>query len=76
MEEGQFDSVYQPIRNALGEISGIMIQTTDVTQQVLARAVPGTKGFCKSVPYIQPSTGDSSLDLPLSRTHRGPMVNR
>lgn len=39
MEEGYFDSVYQPIRNALGEISGIMIQTTDVTQQVLARAV-------------------------------------
>jgi PAS domain S-box-containing protein len=39
MEEGHFDSVFQPIRNALGEISGIMIQTTDVTQQVLERGV-------------------------------------
>ena len=39
MEEGHFDSVLQPIRNALGEIRGIMIQTTDVTQQVLARGV-------------------------------------
>ncbi len=39
IEEGYFNTVCQPIRNAFGEIAGIMIQAVDVTDIALARAV-------------------------------------
>lgn len=38
-DEGYFDTVYQPIVNAYGEVAGIMIQSTEVTEMVLAREV-------------------------------------
>jgi PAS domain-containing protein len=39
MEEGFFDTTFQPILSVFGEVTGIMIQTTEVTDQVLARGV-------------------------------------
>jgi PAS domain S-box-containing protein len=39
IEERIFNTVCQPICNAYGEVSGIMIETEDVTEMVLARAV-------------------------------------
>jgi PAS domain-containing protein len=38
-DEGYFDTIYQPIVNAAGEVAGIMIQSTEVTEMVLAREV-------------------------------------
>lgn len=43
IEEGYFNTVCQPIRNAFGEIAGIMIQAIDVTDIALARAVQGAR---------------------------------
>ncbi len=39
VEEGFFDTVFQPILSVFGEVTGVMIQTTEVTEQVLARGV-------------------------------------
>ncbi len=39
VEDGYFDTVCQPICNAYGEVCGIMVQSTDVTEMVLARDV-------------------------------------
>jgi PAS domain-containing protein len=39
VEEGFFDATFHPILSAFGDVTGIMIQATDVTEQVLARGV-------------------------------------
>lgn len=38
-DDRNFDFIYQPIRDAVGEVEGIMVQATDVTLEVLARQV-------------------------------------
>jgi len=42
-QQGYFNVVYQPVTNALGEVSGIMVQASDVTDVVLARSVQGAR---------------------------------
>ena len=39
IEEGYFNTVCQPICNAFGEVAGVMVLSTDVTEMVLARDV-------------------------------------
>jgi len=39
VEEGYFNTVCQPICNAFGDVAGVMLQCTDVTEMVLAREV-------------------------------------
>ena len=39
IEEGYFNTVCQPICNAFGVVAGVMVQSTDVTEMVLARDV-------------------------------------
>jgi len=39
IEEGYFNTSYKPVSNARGEITGILVQTVEVTEDVLARAV-------------------------------------
>jgi PAS domain S-box-containing protein len=39
VEAAYFDIVYQPMRDHIGNISGIMAQATDVTERVLSRQV-------------------------------------
>jgi PAS domain-containing protein len=38
-EDKYFDFINQPVRNGSGEVSGIMVQATDVTERVLDREV-------------------------------------